>query len=102
MGLEGLAELPVKGLPESEARLLLSSVAAPALELRMRERIVLEARGNPLALVELGRELAEEPLSVERVAGSAAPDGSETGGALPGAGAEFAGADPDAVAARCS
>ncbi len=75
VGLEGLAELPVKGLPESEARLLLSSVAAPALELRMRERIVLEARGNPLALVELGRELAEEPLSVSASLGQPLPMG---------------------------
>ncbi len=63
-GLEGLTELHVTGLPESEAHLLLTSVAAPGLEQLVRERILLEARGNPLALLELGRELADERLSV--------------------------------------
>ncbi len=74
-GLEGLTELHVTGLPESEAHLLLTSVAAPGLERRVRERILVEARGNPLALVELGRELAEEDLSVSASRGKPLPIG---------------------------
>ncbi len=72
-GLERLAELHVKGLPESEAHLLLSSVAASGLEPQVRERVVLEARGNPLALLELGRELAEERVSVSASLGQPLP-----------------------------
>jgi DNA-binding CsgD family transcriptional regulator len=48
----GLPELPVGGLRDSDARELLSSVRGP-LDERVRDRIVAEARGNPLALLEL-------------------------------------------------
>ncbi len=62
-GLEGLTELQVRGLPERAARELLASVAAAGLEPGVGEQIVHETRGNPLALVELGRELTNEELS---------------------------------------
>ena len=48
----GLPELLVEGLRDGEARELLSSVRGP-LDARVRDRIVAEARGNPLALLEL-------------------------------------------------
>jgi DNA-binding CsgD family transcriptional regulator len=48
----GLPELLVSGLRDDDARELLSSVRGP-LDERVRDRIVAEARGNPLALLEL-------------------------------------------------
>src|SRR4051812_30468856 len=51
----GLPELRVEGLPEDEARTLLESVVAGPLDERLRDRIAAEARGNPLALLELPR-----------------------------------------------
>ncbi len=49
----GLPELLVGGLGESDARQLLSSVIRGPLDERVRDRIVAETRGNPLALLEL-------------------------------------------------
>lgn len=51
----GLAQLPVAGLSAAEARSLLDSVIASPMDGRVRERIVAETRGNPLALRELAR-----------------------------------------------
>ena len=51
----GLPELPVGGLGESDARELLASVVGGPLDERVRDRIVAETRGNPLALLELPR-----------------------------------------------
>jgi DNA-binding CsgD family transcriptional regulator len=53
--LAGLPELVVEGLPEADARALLDSVTAGPLDARVRDRVVAETRGNPLALLELGR-----------------------------------------------
>ncbi|HMD56955.1 MAG TPA: LuxR C-terminal-related transcriptional regulator [Solirubrobacteraceae bacterium] len=63
--LEGLAELRVGGLPDADALGLLASVAAGRLDDRVGERIVWETQGNPLALVELARELTPGELSGE-------------------------------------
>src|SRR5580700_88661 len=49
----GLPELLVGGLGEGDARELLSSVVRGPLDERVRDRIVAETRGNPLALLEL-------------------------------------------------
>src|ERR1700730_8048142 len=49
----GLPELPVGGLRAGDARELLSSVIRGPLDERVRDRIVAETRGNPLALLEL-------------------------------------------------
>jgi DNA-binding CsgD family transcriptional regulator len=59
-----LADLPgllAPGLADRAARTLLSSVLGAPLEARVRDQIVAEARGNPLALLELpsGRTPAE-------------------------------------------
>ncbi|WP_308119614.1 helix-turn-helix transcriptional regulator [Streptomyces sp. MBT84] len=55
--LADLPELPVRGLNERESRELLDSVVTGPLDQRVRDRIVAEARGNPLALLELPRSL---------------------------------------------
>ena len=54
-GLEmaGLPELAVAGLNDGDARTLLDSAIRGRLDERLRDRIVAEARGNPLALLEL-------------------------------------------------
>ena len=51
--LAGLPELAVGGLPEGDARALLDAVLAAPVDARVREQIVAETRGNPLALLEL-------------------------------------------------
>jgi DNA-binding CsgD family transcriptional regulator len=58
---EGLAELVVHGLDDGAAQALLDAVVTGPLDERVRERIVAETRGNPLALLELprGRTSAE-------------------------------------------
>src|SRR4051812_12699313 len=65
-----LADLPglsLGGLQDDDARALLSAVIPGRLDDRVRDRLVAESRGNPLALVELSR-------------------GRSTGFVLPGAG----------------
>src|SRR5690348_16574393 len=51
--LAGLPELVVEGIPDEEARQLLAAEIPGRLDERIRDRIVAEARGNPLALLEL-------------------------------------------------
>jgi DNA-binding CsgD family transcriptional regulator len=53
--LAGLPELAVEGLREDDARALLESVLTAPLDARVRDQIVSETRGNPLALLELLR-----------------------------------------------
>jgi DNA-binding CsgD family transcriptional regulator/tetratricopeptide (TPR) repeat protein len=53
--LAGLPELIVDGLSDGDARALLASVIRWPLDERVRDQIVAEARGNPLALSELPR-----------------------------------------------
>ena len=53
--LAGLPELVVEGLGEGDARALLDSALTAPLDARVRNRIVAETRGNPLALLELPR-----------------------------------------------
>jgi DNA-binding CsgD family transcriptional regulator len=61
--LAGLPQLAVEGLEEGEARALLDSVLTGPLDARVRDQIVAEARGNPLALLELPRGLTPEQLA---------------------------------------
>ncbi len=51
--LAGLAELVVGGLAEGNARELLASVLTGPLDARVRDRIIADTHGNPLALLEL-------------------------------------------------
>jgi len=48
--LAGLPELMVRGLAQGDARALLDSVIVGPVDERVRDRIVAETRGNPLAL----------------------------------------------------
>jgi hypothetical protein len=61
--LEGLPRLAVEGLRDGEARALLGSVLHVPLDERVRERLVAETRGNPLALLELPRGLTPAELA---------------------------------------
>ena len=60
---EGLPELVVPGLDDPDARELLASVVRGPLDERVRDRIVAETRGNPLALLELSRGLTVTQLA---------------------------------------
>jgi DNA-binding CsgD family transcriptional regulator len=59
----GLPELVVDGLRAGEARALLAAVIPGPLDERVRDRIVAETRGNPLALLELPRGLGPAELA---------------------------------------
>jgi hypothetical protein len=56
--LAGLPEMRLGGLPDASARELLASVITAPLDERVRDRILAESRGNPLALLELPREFS--------------------------------------------
>ncbi len=61
--LRGLPELEVRGLCDRDARALSGSVIRFLLDERVRERILAETRGNPLALLELPRGLSPTQLA---------------------------------------
>jgi DNA-binding CsgD family transcriptional regulator len=68
--LSGLPELVIDGVDDEAARLLLASGIRGPLDEQVRERIVAETRGNPLALLELPRGLTPAQLA----GGFALPD----------------------------
>src|SRR3954447_3972592 len=59
----GLPDLLIDGLDDAEARKLLASVIPGRLDDRVADQLVAEARGNPLALLELPRGLAPAQLA---------------------------------------
>src|SRR5215475_1967293 len=61
--LAGLPELTVAGLAQADARVLLASAMAGPLDARVRDLIVAETGGNPLALLELPRGLSPAQLA---------------------------------------
>ncbi len=61
--LSGLPELAVEGLTAGDARALLDSVLTGPLDARVRDQMVAETRGNPLALLELPRGLTPAELA---------------------------------------
>ncbi|HET8754647.1 MAG TPA: AAA family ATPase [Solirubrobacteraceae bacterium] len=61
--LEGLPELAIEGLSADEARLLLDAAIPGPLDERVKARILGEAGGNPLALIELPRGLTPAELA---------------------------------------
>ena len=61
--LGGVAELHVEPLGHRDARKLLDSILPGRLDERVLERIVVESRGNPLALLELPHGLAPAQLA---------------------------------------
>jgi DNA-binding CsgD family transcriptional regulator len=65
----GLPELSLEGLEEADARAVLSRAVPGRLDDRVRDRIIAETHGNPLALLELSRSMS----AAERAAGYALP-----------------------------
>ncbi len=61
--LRHLPELEVQGLRDGDARALLGSAVRFMLDERVRDRIIAETRGNPLALLELPRGLTATELA---------------------------------------
>jgi DNA-binding CsgD family transcriptional regulator len=61
--LAGLPEMALQGLDADDARALLASVLRGPLDERVRERIIAETQGNPLALLELPRGLTPTQLA---------------------------------------
>jgi len=61
--LQHLSELEVHGLGNADARALLSAAVRSKLDERVRDRIIDETRGNPLALLELPRGLTATQLA---------------------------------------
>jgi DNA-binding CsgD family transcriptional regulator len=61
--LAGLPELVVEGLRDADARALLASVVQGPLDEPVRDRMLAETRGNPLALLELPHGLTPAELA---------------------------------------
>jgi DNA-binding CsgD family transcriptional regulator len=76
--IDGLPTLYLNGLPEQDAHELLAAVATGPLDRRMAQRVVAETAGNPLALVELGRQITDGQCA----AGMPAPQPLPIGGRL--------------------
>jgi DNA-binding CsgD family transcriptional regulator len=74
--LAGLPEMRLQGLDDDDARALLDSVVPGPLDAGVRDRIVAETRGNPLALLELPRGLSAGQLA----GGFALPDAANVPG----------------------
>jgi DNA-binding CsgD family transcriptional regulator len=60
--LAGLPQLALGGLADEDARALLESVLPGRLDERVRDRLVAETRGNPLAILELPQALTATQL----------------------------------------
>ena len=63
LDLDGLPELRLRGLSSDDARALLDSAIPGRLDPRVRDRIVTETHGNPLALLELPNGLTADELA---------------------------------------
>src|SRR3954452_23331878 len=61
--LDGLPELRLHGLREEDARSLLGRAVPGRIDDRVRDRIVGETRGNPLALLDLPRSMTAAELA---------------------------------------
>jgi DNA-binding CsgD family transcriptional regulator len=54
-----MPQLPIDGVDDDEARQILASVVRQPIDTRVRDRIIAEAHGNPLALLELPHALTD-------------------------------------------
>jgi len=61
--VSGLRQMTLDGLKDADARALLDSVLTGPFDERVRDRFIAEARGNPLALLELPRGLTAAELA---------------------------------------
>jgi DNA-binding CsgD family transcriptional regulator len=78
--LAGLPTLVVEGLRAADARALLDGALVGPLDSRVRDRVVAETRGNPLALLELPRGLTAQELA----GGFGVPDAVRLSGGIEG------------------
>jgi DNA-binding CsgD family transcriptional regulator/tetratricopeptide (TPR) repeat protein len=76
--LDGLPQLSVEGLDEADARALLARSVPGLLDDQVLDRIVVETRGNPLALLDLSRRMSRS----ERAGGFAPPAAGDLPGRL--------------------
>jgi DNA-binding CsgD family transcriptional regulator/tetratricopeptide (TPR) repeat protein len=76
--LAGLPELVLRGLDDFDARALLETVIPGRIDARVRDRIVAETGGNPLALLELPRGMS----SAELAGGFAVPAAGGLSGSI--------------------
>jgi hypothetical protein len=76
--LAGVAELPVGPLRDADARALLASAMPGRFDGAVRDRVIAEARGNPLALLELPRAWTPAALA----GGFGLPDGVSVSGRI--------------------
>ncbi|MGY1606779.1 ATP-binding protein [Geodermatophilus sp. SYSU D00700] len=60
---DGLPELRLGGLPTDDARVLLATAVPGRLDTKVRERIISQTGGNPLALLELPRRMTAAELA---------------------------------------
>ena len=61
--LPGLPELRLEGLGHEDASAILATAVPGRLDARVRERLIAETRGNPLALLELPRDMSAAELA---------------------------------------
>jgi hypothetical protein len=86
--LDGLPELQLRGLEDADARTLLSRAVPGRLDDRVRDRIIAETGGNPLALLELARSMsvrARSCFSVRAPSNGTCTRCSPSSGSAPGA-----------------
>ena len=96
--LAGLPELHIEGLREDHARALLGSALPGPLDARVRDLVIAQAQGNPLALLELPRADAGRAgrwIRATRCGITVGPDREQ----LPAAAGRPAGSGPAAAAA---
>lgn len=89
--LRCLPELPVQGLSAAAAGALLDAILSVPVDARVRNQIVAETGGNPLALIELPRGLTPTELA----GGFGLPGAIPLGGSIEGNFARRAGALPE-------
>jgi DNA-binding CsgD family transcriptional regulator len=71
--LDGLPQLSLEGLDEPDARALVARAVPGRLDSGVRDRMIAETRGNPLALTELSQSMSPS----ERAGGFARPAASD-------------------------
>jgi DNA-binding CsgD family transcriptional regulator/tetratricopeptide (TPR) repeat protein len=71
--LDGLPQVPLQGLDEPDACALLARTMPGPLDDRVRDRIIAETEGNPLALIELSQRMSRS----ERAGGFPSPAESD-------------------------
>ena len=90
---DGLPELSLDGLEKEDARTLLAQAVRGPLDDRVRDRIVAETQGNPLALLELPRTMN----AAERAAGFVLPAARDLAGHIEDRYLQRVGALPEAT-----